>query len=74
MTLILSKSFAPPTQKKWALVDTIMKHAFPDKSQTVIAHLPGSGALTRDGVLGVLVASTVLILLDMFLNSLISML
>ena len=74
MTLSLSKSFALPTQKKRALVDTVMEHAFPNKTQTVIAHLLGSGATTRDGVQGVLVASTVLILLDMFLNSPITML
>ena len=38
-----------------------MEHVFPDKPQTAIAHLPGSGATTRDSVQGVLVASPVLI-------------
>ena len=72
--LSLSKSVAPPTQKNALLVDTVTEHVFPDKPQTAIAHLLGSGATTRYSVQGVLVANTVLIFLDMSLNSLITML
>ena len=73
-TLSLSKSLALPTQKNMLWLIPIMEHAFSDKPLSAIAYLLGFGATTRDGVQGVLVACTVLILLDVLLNSPITML
>ena len=74
MILSLPKSVALPTQKNALSVDTIMEHLFPDKPQTGITHFLESGSTTRYGVQGILVANTVLIFLDMSLNSPITML
>ena len=70
----LLTDFAPPIQKNTLCLIPVTELAFSHKPQSVIAHLPGFGATTRDDFQGVLVASSMLILLDMFLKSLITML
>ena len=50
----------------------VTEHVLSDQPQLVIAHLLGSGAMTRDTVQGVLVASSVLSLPDILPNPLVA--